>query len=423
AGAGGDLTDAIKDGGSKVSGSREERRWGSALIIAEVAMTVVLILASTLLIRSFISLNQVDYGFKTENMLRMAQFVDRSDVPENELLPAHYARIKEIVKAQPGVEDVAITLPPIPSVNPIVRRATYAGMPEEEIENGTRVHFHLVGPDFFNVMEIPVVAGRPIALSDTSDTALVAVINENFAERFGGAAKALGQMIRMDAINTSAALREGEFRVVGVASHAHFYGPRRMANDELQIYLPYNQVSSRVVTLNVVANTDTQILAESLPRALAAQAPSSATDWVDDVEEFIRWTFNDTQFYTWLVIVFALSATLLMVVGLYAVLSQMVIRSIGEIGVRKSLGATYEHILFRYLKKSLAVVALGLAIGLGLSLLIANSMRSLLFGVSAFDPLAFVVTSLVLLLVAAAASLLPARRAAKVDPLEALRYE
>ncbi len=189
------------------------------------------------------------------------------------------------------------------------------------------------------------------------------------------------------------------------------------------MYLSYYQLPRRVVSPLVEVAGDPAAYAEPLKQVLARVAPNSAVDWVDPVENFIGWLYRDSAFRLVLVAAFAMSALLLAAVGLYAVLAQQVTAATTEIGIRKALGASDGRILLRVMQRGLAVTAAGLAAGLALSLAFSRLLAGMLHGVGTTDPVAYAAAAGALTVVALAACLLPARRAARIAPMEALRHE
>jgi len=408
------IAGGIREGAGTLTGSRRGHRTGNALVAGEVALTVVLVVASGLLLRSYHALYTTDLGFRTEGALRMALFVDPSDLPENDLLPAFYDRVKETILGYPGVERATFLYPTLPLLNASEGRLRYPGMPEGLIEHGLATGVYFVDEDFFSTLEIPLAAGRAIERQDSLDRPLVAVVSRSLAQRMGGIDQAMGTQLEMDG---------GEYRVVGVAEDARFGGPAESGLHDLELYAAMYQHPRRLVSMSLITQGDPLTHAAELRRRLAAVAPRSAVDWVDDVEHFMSWTYRDAKFYTLFVGGFTFSALGLMTVGLYALLANLVTGSTMEIGLRKSLGATPVGILLLTLRRGLAVVASGLAVGFVLSMLSSRALEGLLYGVQPFDMVTFVLAALVLLLLALLASFIPARRAASIDAMRALRSE
>jgi len=413
AGARAEIAAVIQQGGNRFTGNRGTHRAGKLLVMGEVALTVVLIVASTLLLRSYALLGAADLGFRTDGLLRMGIFVDLAEVPDGGGLPAFYDRLHEVMLAAPEVESIGLVNPTAPeSEEPFVAPLHFAGMPADQQEEGIETTFLAVGPDFFSTLEIPVLAGRAFDRTDGADESPMMVIGRSVAELMGGADAAVGKTIRMFG---------REYSVIGVAGNVALGGPTGDPRHDLQVYQAIYQTRPRLVSMVIITRGDTLAAVPALRQRLAELAPTSAVDIVDDAQELMAWTYRGTRFLTLLVGAFTTSALALAAIGLFALLANLVARSTMEIGVRRSLGATASGIRALTLRRGLGVAGSGLAIGLLLSVFTARALEGLLYGVPAFDAAAFAAAAAVILLVAAGASLVPARRAAAVPPSEALR--
>jgi len=226
-----------------------------------------------------------------------------------------------------------------------------------------------------------------------------------------------------DALEREISLNGTPYRIVGVVGDTRFGGPDGPADFNHQIYLSYAQVPRRVVSPIIEVDGDPAAYAQQLKAALARIAPGSAVDWVEPVDEFIGWLYRDSTFRLALVAAFALSALALVSVGLYAVLAQQVASATPEIGLRKAMGASNLNILSRVVGQGLRVSVTGLGVGLLLGAVFIRFLEGMLHGVSQADPSAWLATTGLVLAIALTACLLPARRAARVEPIEALHHE
>lgn len=409
-----DAADALREGSSKVSGSRQSSRWGSRLVGVELALTLMLVTAAALLGKSWLALGDTELGFATEDRLRMGLFVNSADVADDEGLPAFYERLESTLMAQPGVKAVALVWPTAPILEPIVGRLQHPALEAADTE-GLRVSNYIVGDRFFDAIGIPLDAGRGFDGREAADATLrSAIISSTLARQFGSAERSLNQVVRLNGT---------EYRIVGVAGDAKLGGPLESELHRHEMYLSLRQLPRRIVSPVVHVDGDPQKFAEPLKATLAQVAPNSAVDWIDPLQTFIAWLYRDSAFRLAIIAAFGLSALLLALVGLYAVLSQQVVRETAEIGIRKSMGATNARIQRDVVLRGLRTVLAGLFAGVLASLAFARLLGSLLHGVSAYDPVAFATAASLLLLTALAACWLPARRASRVDPMVALRYE
>ncbi|HUO82769.1 MAG TPA: ABC transporter permease [Gammaproteobacteria bacterium] len=408
-----DAAESLREGNARFAGSARASRRGARLVAFELALTLVLICSAALLGRSYLQLGSTELGFATEDRLRIGLFINTADVADDAALPAFYARLEEQLRAQPGVRDVALVWPTLPILAPIIGRLEHAAIQSVEPE-GLRVSNYAVGDRFFTALDMPLLAGRAFDAAQSRDETPSAVLSESLAGLLGGPQRAINQIVRLNG---------AEFRIIGVTGDAKIGGPLEDELHRHEMYLSLRQVPQRIVSPIVHVDGDPADFAEPLKLSLARLAPASAVDWVDPLDTFIAWLYRDSAFRLAVIAAFSSSALLLALVGLYAVLSQQVVRATGEIGIRKSLGATSGRIQRDVILRGLRTVVTGLLGGAVASLAFAQVLGSMLHGVGVYDPLAFAVAGAVLLLTGLAACWLPARRAARVEPSEALRHD
>lgn len=411
-----EVNDSLRDGSGRMAGSRTSARWGRWIVGGQVALTVTLLLTGSLLGRAYLELGNRDLGFATENRLRMGLFINTEDVPDEAALPAFVDRLEAELRREPGVVDVALLWPTLPMPSAVTGRLAWPDMPAVGGAGGEGmvVSNYIVDDGFFNALDIPRIAGRVFDSRDAGSAMRSAIVGRSVADLMGGPDSALEREITLNGT---------AYRIVGVVDDTRFGGPDGPADFNHQVYLSYAQVPQRVVSPIVEVDGDPAAHAQQLNAALARIAPGSAVDWVEPVDEFIGWLYRDSTFRLALVAAFALSALVLASVGLYAVLAQQVVASTSEIGLRKAMGASNLNILGRFVGSGLGVSAGGIAVGMVLAALFSRVLQGLLHGVSQADPLAWLVTVGTIFVVAASACLLPARRAAGVNPIEALHHE
>ncbi len=406
--------DALREGSSKVAGSDHASRWGSRLVGVELALTLMLVTAAALLGRSYLELGSTDLGFATDNRLRMGLFVNTADVPDEAALPEFYERLESALLSEKGVRDVGLVWPTVPlATDPVVGRLQHVAVRTDEPE-GLRVGNFIVGDGFFDALALRLLAGRAFDEREDRLETNSAIISASLAGQFGGPEQALHQLVRLNG---------SEYRIVGIVEDAKFGGPTENSVHRFEMYLSLRQLPRRIVSPIVHVAGEPAAFAEPLKLQVARVAPNSAVDWVDPLGEFIAWLYRDGAFRLAVIAAFGTSALLLALVGLYAVLSQQVVRATAEIGIRKALGATDGRIERVVVLRGLRTVVLGLAAGALASLAFVRVLANLLHGVGTYDASAFTAAAGLLLVTGLVACWLPARRAAKLEPVAALRHE
>ena len=415
-----DLNVVLKSGGGfQLSAARGRGRVRGALVVAELALAVVLVVGAALLIASFWRLRQVDPGFRPEGVLKLeyqlppTRYPASFDVwPNFKEMHAFTGALLGRVSVLPGVESVTVAgnhpLDPgfTNSFVVVGREGEAAGWPEISVRRVT--------PGYFRTVGLPLVRGRLIRDSDATSAAPVLVINEAAARRFFPGADPLGAQIKFwGAART----------VVGVVANERFHGLAEAPPPG--IYLPLAQAPSinGAGVLLVRTAGDPIALAASVRSALRHLDPALAVFGLETLDETVSRSVSERRFTMLLLGLFAALALVLAAVGIHGVLSYGVARRTHEIGVRMALGAQPARVVQLVLREGMILAVAGLAIGLAGALALSRLLASLLFGVGPTDPPTFVAVSLLLLAVALAASYIPARRATKVDPVVALRAQ
>jgi putative ABC transport system permease protein len=427
--------EALKDGGRGAVGGRRERRWGSVMVTCEVALTVMLLVAGGLLLRSWERLQGTSLGYRSEGIVRLAVGVSNQDVRQPADLPAFRDRLRETLLAHPGVERVGLVWPTLPPWDALRARIRFPELPPDLAEEGLNVGTHLVDDGLLSTLDVPIIAGRGLTPADT--TLAVAVVSRAVAQRMGGLERALGSELSLVPHDDLGMDASGTFRVVGVSENVGYDGlgmqdtgryirysdPSDAFGQGLDVYLPLGRAPARPLSIAVRVGGDAAAFVEPLRRRIAEVAPTSAVHWTGTMREELAREYAPSRFYAVLVTAFSVSALLLTAVGLFAVLSHGVIRRTGEIGLRVALGARPRHIRALVLRSGLLPLAWGALGGLGGAAALAGLLRGVLHGTAPLDAGAFLGATGVMLLVAVPASLLPARRAGALDPMRALREE
>jgi putative ABC transport system permease protein len=400
-----DFNETLKEGGRGTAGLLHHRL-RSVLIVGEVALAFVLLIGAGLMLKSFVRLLRVDPGLDPQRVLTM-------DIPlpgakySDLQAAAFFQQALERVRVLPGVEAAAAVYPlplsgsHLSSDFPIEGRPLPAG---QSPAAGLRI----VSPDFFKTLRIPLRTGRLLAESDGADAPPVVVINEALARSYFPNENPLGKRIGR--------ARREIVGVVGNAKHAALEDEPKP-----EIYFPLAQFPRGFMTLAVRTSGDPlQMLAAVRDQVWAVDEDQSVSN-IHTMEELLANSVGPYRFNLLLLGLFALLGLALAGVGLYGVVSYTVTQGTHELGIRVALGAQASDVIKLIVRQGMMMAALGVAIGLSAAFALTRLMERLLFGVSATDLLTFVMISLLLVCVALIASYIPARRAAKVDPLQALR--
>jgi predicted permease len=411
------LTEALKEGDRGSSGGRQRLR--SVLVVCEVALTLTLLVGAGLLIQSFRRVLQVDPGFKAQNLLTMQVSVNN---PDGRQVSNFFQQLQENVRRLPGVRSVAVSngLPLGVANNPIfiiVGRP----LPEKGKEQGaTR---YTVSPDYFQTMGIELLKGRVFNAQDTPETPSVVIIDETLAQQHFQNEDPIGKRLSQSTTGTPS------HEIVGVVRHVE-QNNMGQATSRPQIYLSFNQIPvdrlpSYTRRINVLTRTDVEpsSLTSAVRKEIAALNKDQAVFNVRTMEQIVSQSVAPRRFSMMLLTVFAVVALVLASIGIYGMMSYAVAQRTREIGLRMTLGAQSGNVLRLVIGQGMKLALVGVALGLVASVALTRTMKSLLFGVSATDPLTFAAIALLLAVVALLACWVPARRATKVDPMVALRYE
>ncbi len=408
---------ALREGTRTVTSGRGQHRLHGALVIAETAIGLVLLIGAGLLIHSFIRVLNVDPGFDPHHVLTAAINVPDTQYPGlkktqfyDELLPR--------LSALPGVEAVTTGVPIPLSHNNITVGFAIEGRPVAPGDEPD-APVSIVTPGFFRTLRIPLLSGRAFLPTDDSKSPAVVIVNQAFAHKYFPGEDPVGKRIKPglgDGI-TNEVVRE----IVGVVGDVKHRGIT--AEMPAQFYMPFKQAIIMSPPLIIRTAGDPLSVVGEVRDQLAQVDSNIPLYRVRTLEDYVSLSAAQPRFQTVLITFFAVMALLLAAVGLYAVLSYMVAQRTLEIGLRLALGARREDVLGLILRRGLMLAATGLAIGILASLLLTQFMAGMLYGVKQFDPLTFVGVSAVLLLVSAAASSLPAYRAARLDPMKTLREQ
>ncbi len=411
-----DLQDAIKDGGSRGGSSRGSWLRGF-LVVAEVAAALILLVGAGLLLKSFLHLLQVNPGFRTENVLTMRISLPDGKYKSADAMAGFYRQLLERVAPLPGIEASGVI-----NLLPVLQ-AGYNGefqiVGQEPDPSGKPplVEIRTVSPDYFRALGVPLVSGRTFSSRDQQGSEPVAIVNETFARRLIPNQDPLGKYIKDD--------QEPGIKIVGVVGDVKQFG--LIAPTIPELYTPYTQPpgpgTTQTMTLVVRTSGDPEALGPVLRKEVLSVDPAQPVYEVQTMQTVIGKAVSYQRLNMQLLGIFATLAMILAVIGIYSVMSYQVSQHTHEIGIRMALGAQPWHVLRLILREGLTLTLIGVVLGVAGAFALTRLLASLLFGVRASDPLTYVMVSLLLIFVALLACILPARRATKVDPLIALRYQ
>jgi predicted permease len=383
---------------------------GKALIVLQVALSLVLVVGAGLFTRTLVNLRQEPLGFRPEGLVLFRVDATASAYRDTRLLD-FYDAVLQRVRALPGVEVASFSRYAL-----LAGGATRDGIVVSG-DAGDReigVHIHYVGPDYARTMGLPLVAGRSVGEPDREDAPPVAMVNETLARRISDSGLAVGRLVRYDDPPVAV-------EIVGVVGDARFASLREPVPPT--IYLPYRQHRQHRITFAVRTAGDPATLAEPIRRAVDAIDPRVPVTGLRTQETQIDNALRQERLFAWVASGFALLALLLACLGIYGTLGYSVARRTSEIGLRLAIGASRADVVSMVLRESLTPVAIGLAAGLGAALMATTVIQSMLYGLTARDGTTIALAALGLICTAVIAAWLPSRRASRIDPMAALRCE
>jgi putative ABC transport system permease protein len=408
------LNSALKEGTRQSSGRSHRLR--SSLVVLEVALSLVLLVGAGLFFRSFITLFKTDPGFNPDNVLTMNLILPSTKYKDEPPIAAFYADLVQRVKAQPGVHAVAaVNYLPLGGSNSSDAYLV-EGAPEPPPGKEDIGRYRVCTADYFTTMQIPILRGRAFTDQDKDGAPPVVIVNETLARKHWPEQDAIGKRIRFDAALDRAPWME----VVGVIKDVKH---ELTVEVTPEFYLPHAQDAWRSMVLVARTTVDPALLAGSIRQDVWTIDKDQPVFDVRTMQEVRSISVGLQKFNSLMIGIFAAVALLLAAVGIYGVMAFAVTQRTQEIGIRIALGARAPDVLKLVVVNGMRLAVLGLGIGLVASLVLTRFISNLLFGVAPTDPLTFGVVSLCLLAAAFLACYLPARRATKVDPLVALRYE
>jgi putative ABC transport system permease protein len=412
-----ELTEALKEGGRGATTGAPRNRVRNALVVVEVAMALVLLVSAGLLVKSFVRLQDVHPGFNPRNVLTAELSLPLLKYPRGKPVIDFYAEVVRRVRAIPGIESAGMTsILPLSGSNSDnsfhiegrseVQTKVY---PDEEVRGIT--------PDYFRVLQVPLMQGRFFTEADTADAPGVVIINQAMAKKYWPGEDALGKRINFGDADPE---KIKWFTIVGIVSDIHHQGLD--IDPKPEFYLPHPQRPYRGMILAVRSAQDPRSVTGTVRKEILAIDPEQPLANVRTLETVASESIAPRRLSVFLLGTFATIAMLLAAVGLYGVISYLVVQRTHEIGVRMALGAQRGDVLLLVIRHAMWLVLIGTAIGLAIAFFASRALQAMLYKVGAFDVPTFAGVTFALMAVALLASYIPALRATKADPMLALGH-
>lgn len=407
-----DLNKILKESGKQVTGTGRNQRARRLLVISETALAFILLMGAGLMLRSFVNLQHVNAGIQADHVLTFRIRLETdTKYKTGQQVREFFRQVVEKVQAIPGVESAGAT-----DVLPLSQENNRIGFKIEGqtlgLNSELMADFRRASPDFFRTMGIALMGGRGFTAHDDPNGSPVAIVDETFARRYFPNENAIGKRL----------LLAGHKReIVGIIAAVHHYGLDKPARPT--IYLPYLQLASERMGLAVKTSADSNRIIAAVKQAVWSVDKDQPVFLIRSMNEYISMATSAPRIALLLLGIFAALAIVLAALGIYAVVSYTVSQRAQEFGLRMALGARPGDVRRLILRQGLSTTAIGLACGLGAVLLLAPVLRAFLYGVGTIDAAVVGTAAAFLLLIALLANYIPARRATRLDPLQALRYE
>jgi putative ABC transport system permease protein len=415
----GDVQDALKEGGRSSSAGMANGRLRAAFAVAEIALAMVLLIGAGLMVKSLYRLLHVDGGFRTDNILSMEVELDGTRYAHPPQILNFWQQSLDKIRAIPGVKIAAVGTV-IPLTDDHSRTdITFAGLPTPARGAYPHPDYHVVSAGYIEALGIPLLRGRAFTEADNENSPFVAIVNQKIAERYFPGQDVIGKQFTWGHI--VAGRTPKWITIVGVVGDTKLYG---LANpSRFEVYVPYRQDDEQDMHFIIRGAVDAGSLAPAVRSAIASVDRDQPAFGVSTFSQMLDDSVSDRRMTLILLSIFSGFALLLAGVGIYGVIAYSAARRTQEIGIRIALGAQRVNILRLVLGESIGLAVLGVGIGAAAAFGLTRLMSALLYSVSTSDPLTYIGVAAVITLVALAASWVPARRAMRVDPMIALRYE
>ncbi len=417
------LMEHVKAASRTAAGDRRQSRLRHGLVMAELALSLVLMVAAGLSVRSFIRLTQVNPGFASKGLLTAHLSLPAPQYADARRVRSFYTEMLEGVRTIPGVEDAAISTGLPPTSFEAGQPFRVEGRDPASPSASGVANYQVISAEYFRTLGLAVRKGRAFTEDDREGATPVMIINHRLEEKFFPATDPLGKRLLISELvpGRNDPLGPIAFEIVGVVNDVK--NSRLKEPSSPEVYISYRQAPWTSEYLLVRSRSDTEPLVAAVRNALRAVDPDLPLTRVSTMDERLSSSLAGGRVVVVLMAIFALVALLMGSVGLYGVISYSVTQRTAEFALRLALGAPHGAIFRLVANSALRLLLIGGALGMAMALAVARLLGSMIFGVSPYDPVTFLTVPLALLAVVLAASYLPARRATKVDPMVALRYE
>jgi putative ABC transport system permease protein len=414
-----DLNASIKEGGRTGASNRAAGRTRAALVVSEIALSLMLLVGAGLLLRSFANLRGVTGGFSTRprQILTMLISPGNKKYGDDRVGLAFYDEVLRRARAVPGVDAAAVTDSLPPDRQGDADTFQIQGQPLAPGELNPIISQPTVSPDFFRALGVPLIKGRYFSEHDTRDSRPVAIVSEGFARRFLGNQEPLGKRVKQ----SGPGYGDKWMDIVGVVGNVKYLG--LTVDTDPALYIPFTQSYGPLMFLTVRSPGDATSLAAALRRDIQSIDPGITLAQIGTLEQALDLSVAQPRFDAMLLSLFAGIALLLAAVGIYGLIAYSVAQRTHEIGVRMALGAAQADVVRMVVRQGASMAAIGIVLGLGGAFVLTRLLKTMLFGIGVADALPFVAAPLVIMLVVLAATFVPALRATRISPVVALRYD
>jgi putative ABC transport system permease protein len=416
----GAIAETLKEGGRSTSAGRQRRTVRSAFVVAQIGLALVLLAGSGLLIRSFARLVGVDPGFEAKNLLTFTVTLPNARYGTNAARMAFFRQLLDQMEKLPGVRSASMdSFPPLSGLGAAtgVRLAGQANFPAADLPVAA---VRVVGPDYFRTMGVPLRAGRMFDAHELTEMRHVAIVNQAFVDQYLPGINPLGQKMIVY-MKSDEEAENAPSEIIGVVGDVRLMGLDTPAQPT--VYWPHPELTMSRMTILVRTAADPMGLVSTVRNELRQMDRDQPMANVATMEQLLSDSYSRSRFTMMVLGVFAGIALLLAAVGIYGVVAYTVAQRTNEIGIRVAMGAQRRDVLRLILGQGSRLIFWGVGIGIAAGLLLTRLIAGMLYGISATDPLTFAGVALLLMAVALSACYVPARRAMRVDPLVALRYE